>query len=135
MKSLLILCALAANASADRRVYDFHATRPLKYRDFPSCLATDRMMKDRHVLTIDGDHVSVDGFEWKVLYGEPDLYLMFHDEDARGVPQQTFLILDLYVNQRGLSGKYTLWGTIPNADDPRQHTQCVDTVYLDGNRR
>lgn len=135
MKSLAIALALAvpAVATADTRVYDVHATRVADPDDrFMSCDATGRMMKDKHVIKIDDDgNVTINGFKWKSLTEEPDLILSFHNSHW----QKTFLMMDIYVNQRGLSGKYTLVGRIPDVDDPRKQYVCVDTVYVDGTRR
>lgn len=138
MKSLAIALALAipATASADTRVYDVHATRVADPDDrFMSCDAADRMLKDKHVIKIDDDgNVYVNGFKWKALTEEPDLVLSFHNSEGR-TTQKTFLVMDLYVNQRGLSGKYTLFGRIPDVDDPRKQYVCADTVYVDGTAR
>lgn len=133
MKSAIILMALAGVASADTRVYDVHATRGgEREAGYQSCLATSRMLKDRHVIKIDDDgNVTVNGFRWKALTEEPDLLIAFHNSNW----QKTFLTMDLYVNQRGLAGKYILTGVQPDPDDPRIQRPCQDVVYIDGTVR
>lgn len=133
VKVLLALVATVSVASAERRTYDVKATRKKMSSNVLSCGALDRMMKDRHILSIDeeNDLVGVNGFRWRVMSNEPDLMITFHD----GNGQKTFLTMDLYVNRRGLTGKYTLSGVVPDKDDPRSFEYCEDTVYVDGTRR
>jgi hypothetical protein len=132
LKSLVLVALLASTASAGRRTYDVKATRKAKV-SMPSCGATARMLRDRHVLSIDDNNnlVGVNGLRWRVRAGEPDLVVTFHDKDG----QKTWLMLDLYVNQRGLSGRYVLTGVIPDPVDPRKYEFCQDAVYLNGTRR
>lgn len=135
MKKLAIALALAipATASADTRVYDVKAVRVEKFRrEDPTCGAADRMMKDKHVLKIDDDgNVTINGFKWKSLTEEPDLLIAFHNAHW----QKTFLMMDLYVNQRGLSGRYILTGVQPYPDDPTKQYVCQDIVWVDGTAR
>lgn len=138
LKKTLVLVALAGAAHADTRVYDIHATRVAEVTDpdgmghYRSCGAAKRMMKDRHVLRIDDEgNVTINGFRWKALTEEPDLYLSFHGS----VGQKTSLAMDLYVNQRGLSGRYLLFGVTPDEGDPKNQLVCVDAVYVDGTAR
>lgn len=135
MKALAIMLALAipATAFAERRTYNVKPTRKKMSTSAPSCGALDRMMKDKHTISIDeeNDLVGVDGQRWRVLRPEPDLFISFHDQPG----QLTYLTMDLYVNRRGLSGKYTLSGIIRDEEDPRSYEYCEDTVYIDGVRR
>ena len=138
MKALAFILAVAvpATASAERRTYDVKATRRQlsnKYDSIGSCGALDRMMKDRHVLSIDeeNDLVGVDGQRWHVVTGEPDLMITFHEENG----QLVHLTMNLYVNRRGLTGNYVLSGVIRDKDNPRSYEYCEDVVYVDGTRR
>lgn len=133
LRSLLVLVLLAGVAHADKRVYDVRATRKVERTgSIPSCGAVPRMLKDKHILTIDDDGlVRVNGLKWRAMDEEPNLLIDFH----AGKGQKTFLMMDLYVNMRGLSGRYILAGVIPDPENPRDQYVCVDAVELDGTAR
>lgn len=131
LRSLLVLGALAGAAHAETRTYDVKAVRVIESQiRLPSCGAAGRMLRDRHVIKIDDDtgHVTIDRLRWSVSNPEPDLAIDFH-LFIDGVGQKTFLLMDLYVNQRGLSGRYSLYGR--TLDDKA----CSDSVLIDGTRR
>lgn len=124
------MCVLAGVAGADVRTYDVKATRVATLTQMPSCDAKGRMLKDRHVVKIDDEtgRVTVNGFKWQVFNPDPDLIMDFHRVSS-GLRQKTYLVMDLYVNQSGLSGIYMLFGELIGGKP------CADAVYLDGNRR
>lgn len=131
LRSLLVLGALAGAAHAETRTYDVRAVRVHPTGDARSCGAAKRMLRDKHVLRIDDEtgEVRVNGFKWRTFNPDPDLIIDFHTADRFGVHQKTSLVMDLYVNQRGLSGVYILKGVTLGGK------RCVDAVFLDGTRR
>lgn len=135
--AMILALAIPATATADR-VYDIKAVGAAEVQDpegmgyYRSCRATKRMLKDHHVLriSIDGT-ITIDGFKWRQFTLEPDLFIDFHAE--RG--QKTSLEMELYINQKGLSGKYYLWGVTPDEGKVENQLLCVDAVYVEGTRR
>ena len=127
MKALIVLgiIALSAEATADRRVYDIKATSPGPHER--SCGATRRMLRDKHILTIDDKRVYVNGFAWnlwdRLEYDDIRSTISFH-ESADGESQKVALVMDLYLNDRKLVGQYILYGE-----------GCSDSVNIVGVRR
>lgn len=129
LRSLCFLAALAATAQADVRTYDIKPVRQHSAGSF-TCGAISRMLRDKHVMKIKDDGtVWINGFKWTVVHDEPDLVLEFHTENRSVV----YLEMDMYVNMRGLSGVYFLWGVEDSTK--KDHGKCYDSVYVDGTAR
>ncbi len=131
MKSLLILAAMAATASAEVRTYDI---KPYKAgRFYVSCSSTERMLRDKHVLKIDDvkGTVRVDGFLWDpwTTFDDSELTASFHSVDQLGNMQHTILIIQLDVTDRSVSGLYILQGLTPSREP------CSNSVWVEGRRR
>lgn len=122
MLNFLIALVLA---SAPHKTYEIRATRNGQAFESQSCGAVPRMLKDKHTLRIYEDKVTVNGMEWRIASPLPDLAITFHDEPG----QLTSLVMSLYVNEEGLSGKYYIIGTLEN------RTPCFDVVYVEGVRK
>ncbi len=130
MKSLLVLAALAASASADTRVYDIKSVKPAGH--YVSCSSTAKMMKDKHVLRIvDEREVWIDGFKWDpwTSADDPDMTASFHSTDRYGKSQKTLLIAQLYVSDLWVSGLYILQGRTSTGKE------CSNAVWVTGKRR
>jgi hypothetical protein len=124
MKKLVLILALVIPppAFADR-TYDVKATHPALEHS-QTCDSLSRMLNDKHRLTIKDDgRVFINGMQWDVVEDEPNLFITFH----KRLGQLTWLAMDLYVNQRGLTGRYLIVG-ITLKREP-----CFDIVYVDGN--
>lgn len=106
------------------KTYDIRAVGSAP-RDGQSCGAVSRMLKDKHTLKVIGDKVTINGMSWVVVKEAPDLIVSFHEVDG----QKTFLYMDLYVNEKGLFGKYMLFGRTAKRE------LCFDAVYVNGTRR
>jgi hypothetical protein len=99
--------------------------------DVQSCGQLGHMLRDSHMIRIDleNESVTVDGFTWHQDDGlMPDLTMNFH-RTVDGVAQNTWLMIDVYVNEDGLYGKYYLFGKTLKGES------CQDVVYIDGTRR
>ncbi len=132
MKALIVLgiLALATEAAADRKVYDVKAVAPDNH--ILSCGATRRMLKDRHIITVDDDtRFYVDGFRWESWWKDDPIAetISFHTTDASGKPQSTYLVMDLSLDDRVLIGTYILYGRT------RSGKECSDAVQIVGTRR
>lgn len=130
--ALTTLLALSTPVDADRRTYDVHATTSA-WTDLPSCGAGDRMLQDRHVVSVDLDDrhtVTVNGFHWNVVPDDDPsaVQVSFHDDRD----QLTYLTMELWVSDRYLIGTYTLYGVLDRTRDG--YVRCADKVELRGHR-
>lgn len=125
----LMLLGLAFCSEAIADTYEVHATA-VDYDDLPSCGAAERMLRDRHVISIDPGKriIRVDGLTWQIIQPHEDsLIADFHGEGL--VHLQLFLEFD----DRGLIGQYSLFGVLNRTGDG--YTRCSDTVEIRGIRR
>jgi hypothetical protein len=136
LKKIAIAMALVipTTASAEKRTYDVRAVEAANLGNYRSCHASDRMLRDRHVITVDDEAgtVIVDGFGWEVwggvgMTGRLDLY--FHFRDSEGLYQKTYLNIEAKYNDRKIIGKYWLLGELPGGKG------CLNAVYFEGDRR
>lgn len=124
MKALLIVAALASSAQADNE-YDIKA---VSYRGTynQSCGAKNRMLRDKHVFEYKASGAWINGLQWKLMNEPPgDVVMRFHDDKGQNVA----LEMDVYINNRGLFGTYTLFGVTAKGE------HCSDIVEIRGLRR
>jgi hypothetical protein len=124
MKSLLIVAALAGSAQADNE-YDIKA---VSYRGTynQTCGAKNRMLRDKHVFEYKVSGAWINGMPWRLMNEPPgDVVMKFHDDKG----QKVSLEMDVYINERGLFGTYTLLGVTPKGEF------CSDIVEIRGSRR
>ena len=128
---MIILPVLAALATAPP-VYTYQLKPTRVELGQPSCGGARRFAKEKWTVRVwSYDHVTVNGMAWKI---DPDAWrsgptlgdmrLVFQ-ADAQAY---TFLVLDLYTNERGAIGRFTIFGHTPDREP------CSDSVMLEGVR-
>jgi hypothetical protein len=135
LKKLAIALALVipTTASADTRTYDVRHDSGA-FVNSETCGAFARLNRERHVMKFDDDtgRLTIDGFDWTLwqdwLPHDSDFRAEFHHY-VHGAEQNTWLLVDIYVDDRGLIGKYVLFGKTLKGKP------CVDITYITGVRR